>query len=533
MTTAELPATPAAPIAPTCSRWRRALIALAIITGLALLWAVAAFAYTIWLRMEGALPPLTQLTFEELWMTRLRYPTALCLIAIIGPFLIGCAQRFNDRVDASRAAAEQARVEKHAADTEAARQAAAQAKHRFAAQVVGLQWLNPLQRRDYPTEWQVLWTLGLAKPNADDDVLPKKPQKYSTVQSIGPIAYNMFGKQTFTGYYQAYVDTILEKIWEPYFADKNYFYSVARGRSPRREVGDMRVELVLPPSLSPAESAAFVRKKMNLYFGLNDPEFSSTLKPPTVRVHAGGPEAGLAALSAALDYLEENPERTVWVMAFDAPSFPKDAQLNETGVLLVLAHSDYVTGREPLAFVHRESRVPVAPGSGTPAPRVTAAWQAAFADAAERGNLPAAKIGYVIHDAGQGSEAASERVGALAQAMTTSLPDLDFLKQGFNTGTVLGELNAGSVPTSLVLSIAYAHHRNTPVLVAATRETNALPGDTRAPAASAILIRPPAHPTPFDPKKNWFRARGEGTAHLPWWSRRHDAPADRMQGWSD
>ena len=185
------------------------------------------------------------------------------------------------------------------------------------------------------------------------------------------------------------------------------------------------------------------------------------------------------------------------------------------------------------AFVHRESRVPVAPGSGTPAPRVAAA----FADAAERVNLTIDRIGYVIHDAGQGSEAASERTGALAQAMTTSLPDLDFLKQGFNTGTVLGELNAGSVPTSLVLGIAYAHHRNTPVLVAATRETDSrptsAPSDTRAPSASAILIRPPAKPSPFDPKKNWFRARGEATAHLPWWSRRHDAAADRMQGWSD
>ena len=466
-------------------------------------------------------------------MTRLRLPTALYLLVLIGPFLIGCAHRFNDRVEASRAAAEQARVEQQAADTEAARHAAAQTKHRFTAQVVGLQWLNPLQRRDYPTEWQTLWTLGLAKPNADDDVLPKKPEKYSTVQPIGPIASNISGKKSFDEFSRSYLRRILEKIWEPYFADKNYFYSVARGRSPRREVGDIRVELVLPPSLLPAESAAFVREQMDTYFGLNDPEFSSTLKPPSVRVHAGGPEAGLEALSAALDYLEENPQRTVWVMAFDAPSFPKDAQLNETGVLLVLAHPDYATGREPLAFVHRESRVPVAPGSGTPAPRVAAAWQGAFADAAARGNLAIDRIGYVVHDAGQGSEASSERIGALAQAMTTSLPNLDFLKQGFNTGTVLGELNAGSVPTSLVLGIAYAHHRNTPVLVAATRETNALPGDARAPAASAILIRPPAHPTPFDPKKNWFRARGEATAHLPWWSRRHDAPADRMQGWSD
>lgn len=28
----------------------------------------------------------------------------------------------------------------------------------FVAQVVGLMWLNPLQRMDYPTQWQLLWT---------------------------------------------------------------------------------------------------------------------------------------------------------------------------------------------------------------------------------------------------------------------------------------------------------------------------------------------------------------------------------------
>lgn len=38
------------------------------------------------------------------------------------------------------------------------------------AQAVGLEWLNPL-RRDYPTEWQLLWTLGLVKPNANDDMI--------------------------------------------------------------------------------------------------------------------------------------------------------------------------------------------------------------------------------------------------------------------------------------------------------------------------------------------------------------------------
>ena len=47
----------------------------------------------------------------------------------------------------------------------------------FQAQVVGLQWLNPLQRRDYPTEWQLLWTLGLVKPNKDDDMVRTNPAK--------------------------------------------------------------------------------------------------------------------------------------------------------------------------------------------------------------------------------------------------------------------------------------------------------------------------------------------------------------------
>ena len=462
-------------------------------------------------------------------MNHLRVPTALYAVALIGTFLIGCATDFNERQSATRAAAEKSRVERQAVDAETARQNAAQVKHRFAAQVVGLQWLNPLQRRDYPTEWQTLWTLGLVKPNKDDDVLPKNPAKYSSVQPIGPIAYNSRGKQTPAGYYETYAISLLEQFVDPYFVDEHYFYSVAKDLKVWREVAGMQIELAIPSSLSAADSAAFVREQADTYFGLYSPNLSTTQEKPVVRVHSGGPEAALAAFDAALDYLEANPKRTVWVMVYDAPSFPAHARLDETGVLLILAHPDYPTGREPLAWVHRESRVPLAATGGTPTARSAQAWQGVIADAATRGNLAAGQIGYVIHDAGQGTDAAGARIGALAQAMSTRLPDLDFLKQGFNTGNVLGDLRTGSVATSLVLGIAYAHHCNTPVLVAATRETER----SETPAAVGLLIRPPAHPTPFDPTKNWFRARGEATAHLPWWGRRHDAPADRMQGWSD
>jgi hypothetical protein len=67
----------------------------------------------------------------------------------------------------------------------------------FQAQVVGLQWINPLQRRDYPTEWQLLWTLGLAQPNKDDDMVKSDPKTFSKLQAIGIIANGNDGEETF------------------------------------------------------------------------------------------------------------------------------------------------------------------------------------------------------------------------------------------------------------------------------------------------------------------------------------------------
>ncbi len=44
--------------------------------------------------------------------------------------------------------------------------------------------------------------------------------------------------------------------------------------------------------------------------------------PPDVHVTPGGPNAGFTSLNAALDYLQANPSKSVWVMSWDAPSFP-------------------------------------------------------------------------------------------------------------------------------------------------------------------------------------------------------------------
>ena len=455
-------------------------------------------------------------------MNIVRWPV-IVLLALLG---VGCAHSYDaqrtQKKELALAMAEQARLKREgdvAKDAEALR-------HRFSAQVVGVQWLNPLEWKDYPTEWNALWTLGLAKPNANDEMVRKKPEKYAKVGPVSGIAFNI-GGETFSGYSHRYITEVFSKLWERYFMDEHYFYSVAKKRNPKREVAGIQVEMTLPPGLDAAESVSFARREIISSYGINDPEFSATGEAPYINVHQGGLAAGFASVEAALDYLEAHPDKTVWVLAFDAPSFPKDSQLNETGALLVLAHPDYVTGREPLAWIHRASRVPVVKGAVVPA------WHGALADAANRGQLKPENTGYLIHDAGQGDTAASRRLGDLARGTTESLPNFDFAQQNFNTPALLGDLRAGTAATNLVLAIAYAHHKNVPVIVAGTRE--AVAGETNPAdrAVTAVLVRPPANPTPFDPNKNWFRARGEGNAYLPWWSRRHDAEPDRMQGWSD
>ncbi len=78
--------------------------------------------------------------------------------------------------------------------TESAEGAAAATGKPFVAQVVGLEWLNPLQRRDYPTEWQILWTMGLVKPNRNDDMVRTDPKSFSTLQSIAALVSGGRGK---------------------------------------------------------------------------------------------------------------------------------------------------------------------------------------------------------------------------------------------------------------------------------------------------------------------------------------------------
>ncbi|AKN64000.1 hypothetical protein ACP92_01395 [Herbaspirillum seropedicae] len=409
-------------------------------------------------------------------------------------------------------------------------------EERFQVQVVGVQWLNPLMRRDYPTEWQLLWTLGIAKPNKDDDEVRRDPETFTTVQKIAPLTFNFRkkivfsdGSSVFPGFLSDYVEAILKPIGRQYALNSSYFYTIQpENRKSWRELHGIRVEFAIPdvPMLTSDNAAERTREAFNGEFEFHNPEISTENIPADVNITRGGASAGFTSLSAGMDYLEAHPDKTVWVMNMDAPEFPDYGRISENCTLLILAGPKFNTEREPLAWIARpavRSTEDFAPAEGES--RTALAWKSAIQSAAEQANISPSDIRYVIHDAGKGSEEAGRRIGTLAQAMTQSLPELDMFKQAFNTPQLLGDMRAGTAITNVALAIAWAHHKGKPVMVAGTTETD---------RATAVVVTPPDRARVFDPEKNWFRARGEGYAYLPWWGLRKDLDwTTYMQGYSD
>ncbi|MYN43457.1 hypothetical protein GTP23_00060 [Pseudoduganella sp. FT93W] len=401
----------------------------------------------------------------------------------------------------------------------------------FRAQVVGVQWLNPLQRRDYPTEWQLLWTLGLVKPNTDDDMVRIQSQRFSTLQALAPIAAGNGGKETFKGFHHKYITELLYVQRDIYFSSSRYFYNAhsLETKTSWRELAGIHVEYALPEGkLDPIEAGEYTRESIINCFDIGNVHFPKAWTrntPPDVRVTMGGANAGFTSLAAALDYLQAHPNETVWVMNWDAPAFPpKDTQLNENMVLLVLAGPNYKTERNALAWIGYPAAAASADyvaQQGQSAP-VMQAWQAALNAATRNADRQNADIGYVIHDAHKLHADSAERIANLAHVLALEVTELNFMKQTFNTPALLGEMGAGTALTNVALGIAYANHFGKNVLVA---------GTTDAARPTAVLVAPPAQFRPIIPGEPWYRARGENNAYLMWWGMRYDAPR-HSQGYS-
>lgn len=403
--------------------------------------------------------------------------------------------------------------------------------HPYMAQVVGLQWLNPLERMDYPTEWQLLWTLGLVKPNLNDDMVKAEPQTFTKIQAVAEIVNSGNGKLSFQAFHEKYVKTTMLLYRDIYFSDSTYFYNAhdVKDKSNWRELAGIHIEYGLPAGkIDPILAANDTRDMIVKAFSIGSPSFPNSWTrstPPDVCVTLGGANVGFMSLSAALDYLQAHPKETVWVMNWDAPSYPpNDEQINENMVLLILAGSDFKTERAPLAWLGYPASAKVADfesGKHKP-PRAIQSWKSAVEKAAHNAGKQTTDVGYVIHDASNNKPTMSDRIAALARTVTEEMPELDFMKQTFNTPELLGEMGAGTALTNVALGIAYANHIGKNVLVAGTT-------DEAQPVAT--LVVPPAVVRPIRPNEPWFRARGGGTAYLPWWGIRYDVQ-DKTQGYS-
>ncbi|MGU3777340.1 virulence factor [Burkholderia metallica] len=400
----------------------------------------------------------------------------------------------------------------------------------FVAQVVGLAWLNPLQRRDYPTEWQLLWTLGLVSANKNDDMVRTNPEKYSGVQAISIVADGSSGRESFDGFYEKYIDELLALFRTRYATNSKYFYTVGSDdKNKWRELAGVRVELATPSDrLDPIKAKTYLREQIVGMFEIGNPsskDLWSHDTPPDVHVTSGQGNAGFTSLNAALDYLAMHPDKSVWVMNWDAPNFPpKDGQINENMVVLFLAGPDLKTEREPLAWIGKAARSNVEDFEAKQrASRAAQAWKSTIDTAASNAGVSASSVSYIVHDAGKGSDAASTRIASLSQMLMEVVPEYDFRTQTFNTSALLGDMGAGAALTDVALAIGRANHLGGNVLVA---------GTTDAEHPTAVVVVAPSKLTPIDASKNWFRARGGNNAYLPWWGRRLDAgPAS--QGYSE
>jgi len=401
----------------------------------------------------------------------------------------------------------------------------------YIAQVVGVQWLNPLQRKDYPTEWQLLRIIGLAEPNKNDDMVKSNPDLFQGIKPILAIASGSQGSETFEGYFWKYIDELVLPLRDVYFSDSNYFYNAhsLKDKSTHRELAGIRVEHALPAGkLDPNNASAIIQKVIVKSFDIGNPHFPNSWTrptPPDIHLTMGGANAGFTSLARGLSYLEANPSQTVWVMNWDAPSYPpQDNQINENMVLLVLAGPDYKTERAPLAWLSHPatSSIEDFKSESNQPSRTVQAWKAVFGKAIQNAGKQTADIGFVIHDANKAHLNSSDRLAHLARTVTEEMPALDFMVDTFNTPSVLGNMGAGTALTNVALAIAYANHVGKSVLVAGTTDESQL---------TATVVAPPAVVRPIDPDKTWFRARSGSHTYLAWWGVRHDSTLT-LQGYS-
>lgn len=412
------------------------------------------------------------------------------------------------------------------------------------ANIMQVQWISPMMWRSYSTQWNLLFHLEMAARNVDDDYNDPVGTVPSKLMVAGGAPVDRL---------TTFPDALLLPAEMRTLDDREWFYTVRpEGTQPRWF--DQRVLVAASSALlgdrlddtfwkrfapgaypigitspDPGDLAWIAAQRAATGDRLNrdwisrwvaweiyhtgsgrHPPFNPKNDWPSVTTDLGERAVVFTSLAKALRFLEANPQKPVWIMAFDAPEHPaKYKQPSENGLWLVLTHPDY-TGhpypRKPLATIHAPQRVSLA---DVPSGHRAAAHRKALADAAGAMGLTLPDIGMVFHDAGRG-EAMGRAIAPLMQAMTElgieSVPD-----RLWNVDKYLQNAGAAAAAMNIAFATTWSHYRGQPAMVVATRE---------ADAVYAVTIAPPAGHVPPALRSHWPRARALGFAYYPWWGER-------------
>ncbi len=498
-------------------------------------WMVVCLAYGYWLGQQGE---LHSIELGGALMRIVKWPTLLAL----GSLLVIGAHGFSAPVEAAESVKAVA-LKVEAGQTQ---QAVANQKVRFAAQVVAVQWVGPVVWRDYPTQWNLYRLMGLAEPNPDDKEAKSDPD-YQGIKAIRAIGSGGKGSSFGGGFIERHLVEMLLPHRIPYFTVKNGFYSDAKG-SNRPKWTDVHVEfsgpdrsmresdsLGLPALIDAATSREFgwgddvfitkerypfstsieqirgvVQEQIMDISGSYRPENNPEHKLTEVVVRQGGPSMPFRSLAAALDWLETHPDKTAWVMSMDAPGYPKTRQANENSVLIVLAHPDYDTLRQPLAWIHRvQNEVVKNPQHREGHPTLRRAWETALAGALVSGEVKPEQVGRIFHDSQLRNDTGKARTRRLMPALQTLFPGAELERDLFDVQSLFGDCGAATGALHLALAVAHVQAAGTPALAVSAAEDD---------TALAVLVTPPAERQPRDESKPWFRARSAAWAYWPWWA---------------
>ena len=467
------------------------------------------------------------------------------LLTLIGAGMLSIAV-WSGKAEAAEKLQQEQQVEQEALQKAQAKMAAKEASKNFTVQLIGARLITPYIRRGLPLEAQLPALLSYQQN--------KKPKAY-----YAPATATNNDSDGYTTSYDAFTRTYLKNAIYPFNFSfwsarrESFFYnglkwSEVKGDGTNDQTPEstnqIAVFCTLAKELAPAEGYRFLDQKGLMTWSYKDSprvddkavltEFEKThasikwqmdnavgIKATdpksTVHYRFGSASAGFSSLTQAFDYLESHPKEVVWVLAADARSFaPKiiHEQPNEASVLLLLAHQDFDTGRDPLALLSRPVKEDVSKDDRRSA---LERLKAVTSESLTRAKVEGQDLGRIVHDASN-----SKQLGMAAQVSTEIVGSghLDWFKQQMNLSAWLGDLGAATTSYQVLMGAYAAFANNKPSIVLDINE---------AGEQWAMTISPPPNHQPPATRSYWG-AMGDGAYSLPWWGKRRDGKPDFDMG---